>query len=196
MLVSFLKERNVFVAEGFCQQVPQQVEKLTELVQKPVKTVMEIGFNAGHSSDLFLSTNDEVKVVSFDIASHHYVHVAKEYMDKTYPDRHTLILGNSTVTIPEYINQNPDTCFDFIFIDGGHQYEVARADLENCSKLAHKDTIVILDDTIFTAGLEQDWTTGPSRAWTELINSNRVVQLGSTDYEKGRGMSWGKYILN
>lgn len=66
--------------------------------------------------------------------------------------------------------------------------------MENCFYLAHKDTIVILDDTIFTSTLEAFWNIGLTRTWIEHIQ-NKIVELNRIDYCHGRGMSWGKYIL-
>ena len=156
---------------------------------------MEIGFNAGHSAEVFLQNNTELTLTSFDLGQHNYVTTAKEYIDTTYPNRHKLFLGDSRITIPIYLKNNKDTKFDIIFIDGGHQYEIAKADMENCFHLAHKDTIVVLDDTIFTKGWEKDYTIGPTRTWTEHLQQNKIIELNRKDYCIGRGMSWGKYIL-
>jgi predicted O-methyltransferase YrrM len=171
--------------EGYCQQIPQQVEDLIQLT-KHSKTVMEIGFNAGHSAELFLS-NSQCILTSFDIGYHDYVHNAKNYIDLMYPNRHTLILGDSTVTVPKCNNT-----FDVIFIDGCHEYDVAKQDLENCIKLAHKDTIIIMDDTIYTKGLETSWTIGPTNAWNENANIHKICRK---DYMVGRGMSWGNIVM-
>ncbi|NBN98496.1 MAG: hypothetical protein EBV19_04545 [Flavobacteriia bacterium] len=57
------------------------------------------------------------------------------------------------------------------------------------------DTIVIIDDTVFTPGWEKPYTIGPSQAWSEFLRNKRVVELGRVDYEVGRGMCWGKYVL-
>jgi len=65
-----------------------------------------------------------------------------------YPNRHKLIIGDSTKSVPEYIKNNNDIKFDIIYIDGGHEYNIAKQDLINCHKLAHKNTLVILDDVI------------------------------------------------
>lgn len=80
-----------------------------------------------------------------------------------------------------------------IFIDGGHEYAVAKSDIDNCFNLAHKDTIVILDDTMFTSGWERGWTVGPTRAWSE--QSKNIVEISHVDYGPGQGMSCGKYIV-
>jgi hypothetical protein len=36
----------------------------------------------------------------------------KEYIDATYPGRHTLIVGDSTVTVPQYKIENPNKISD------------------------------------------------------------------------------------
>jgi len=156
---------------------------------------MEIGFNAGHSAEIFLNSRGDLTLTSFDLGIHKYVSVAKEYIDATYPSRHALILGDSTKSVPVYSQIKKDIKFDLIFIDGGHEYETAKADLENCFHLAHKDTIVILDDTIFTKGWENATTEGPTKAWTELVQQNKIFELVKKDYWPGRGMCWGRYVF-
>jgi predicted O-methyltransferase YrrM len=192
-LTSFLNNRGIYEIEGYSQQVPGQVKDLISLTNKSL-SVMEIGFNAGHSAEVFLQNNKDLTLLSFDLGEHHYVKLAKEYIDFIYPNRHTLILGDSTKTIPIYLENNTKT-FDVIFIDGGHDYEIAKSDLDNCLKLANKDTIVILDDTIFTCGWEQHYTIGPTRIWKEYVEQNKIIELNKKDYWNGRGMSWGKYNL-
>jgi len=193
-ITTFLNDRGFNSFEGYCH-VYQQVEDLIHLTNKPNINVMEIGFNAGHSAQIFLHNNKYLTLTSFDLGCHDYVTTAKEYIDATYPNRHNLILGDSRTTIPIYLENNKDTKFDVIFIDGGHDYEIANADMENCSFLAHTDTIVILDDTIFTPGWEEEYTIGPTRTWTEHLQENKIVELNKKDYCHGIGMSWGKYIL-
>ena len=56
-LTAFLNNRGIHsFDEGHSQQVPQQVEDLIRLTNAPNITVLEIGFNAGHSAEVFLKT--------------------------------------------------------------------------------------------------------------------------------------------
>lgn len=194
-LTTFLMNRGFVEFEGNCNNVPQQMEHLIQLTSTPNINMMEIGFNAGHSADLFLKNNLKLSLTSFDLGIHDYISTSKSYIDFFYPERHKLILGDSRETVPRFISENKDVKFDVIFIDGGHEYDIATKDIQNCFHLAHKDTLVILDDTMFTSSGERDWTIGPTRAWIEHIQKNMIVELGHADYTIGRGMAWGKYII-
>jgi predicted O-methyltransferase YrrM len=194
-LTSFLNSKGFSNLEGYSQQVPPQVYDLIQLTNKPNINIMEIGFNAGHSAEIFLKNNNTLTLTSFDLGIHKYVKAGKMYINANYPNRHTLIIGDSRKTIPIFLEKNKETKFDFIFIDGGHDYYIAKADLENCFHFAHKDTVVALDDTIFTKGLEQYYTIGPTRTWIEHLKQNKIIELNRKEYRRGRGMSWGKYVL-
>jgi predicted O-methyltransferase YrrM len=183
-----------YASEGYVTE--RQQARIPELLKEyapHAKRIMEIGFNAGHSADLFLRTNPDAQVVSFDIGMHNYVRQGKDYIDAKYPGRHTLVLGDSTQSVPEYKTDEP---FDVIFIDGGHSYDVASADVANCKRLAHANTLVIMDDTI-RQRLEwvRHFNVGPNKAWLDAIEAQEVEDLGFVDLTKGRGMSWGRYRL-
>lgn len=196
-VTKFLHQRGFLDFEGNIQGCPQQMEDLIQLSANVQGTeFLEIGFNAGHSAELLLKNNPRIHLTSFDLGTHEYVIPAKEYLDQTYPGRHTLILGDSTQTVPDYLQKHPNKKFDLIFIDGGHDYPIAHADLQNCRALAHSNTLVLLDDTIYTSGWEWNWTVGPTQTWKEHQTRGQLIEMDHRDYFPGRGMSWGKYLFH
>jgi predicted O-methyltransferase YrrM len=193
-LVDFYKVKNINRFEGYSQQCKGETEFLKNIVSnQSINNVMEIGFNAGHSAEIFLSSNKKINLVSFDLGTHTYVNLGKEFIDKNYPDRHTLIIGDSVNTVPEYFRKEHRK-FDLIFIDGGHSYDVAKADLLNCKNLAHDKTIVILDDTMNAKNVNP-WNKGPNRIWKESKELNIIKEMESIDFSSSHGLSWGYYIL-
>ncbi len=187
---------NITFFEGHSQMCPGETEFLKNIVNNPsIINVIEIGFNAGHSAELFLSSNKNINLVSFDIGIHNYVNIGKKFIDENYPKRHQLIMGNSLITVPEFIKTNKKK-FDLIFIDGGHDYNIAKGDLINCKKLSHNKTIIIMDDTMNTPNWINPWNCGPNRVWKEAKEYYLIKELGSKDFSKTHGLSWGLFIIS
>ncbi|SIS18687.1 class I SAM-dependent methyltransferase [Williamsia sterculiae] len=139
-----------------------------------IRSIAEIGFNAGLSAHAFLSANPGAHVTSFDLLAHEYSTPAKRHIDDEFPGRHTLIVGDSTRTVPEFADTAENATFDLIFIDGGHTYEVAIADLRNMKRLSRADTVIVLDDML----PHKPWGEGPIRAWQSAVADGTVVQKG------------------
>jgi predicted O-methyltransferase YrrM len=180
--------------EGHSGQVPTQQRRLVNLAEakKPAR-ILEIGFNAGHSAELLLQTCPEAHVTSVDIGYHDYVRSAKHAIDKAYPGRHTLILGDSLNVIPHLADVlRPEMRFELVFIDGGHDYPIATGDLCNCRAIAAPDAVVIMDDT-YRSREAQSFNKGPTRAWDEAVAAGWVNHEGADEYQPARGMSWGRY---
>lgn len=157
--------------EGY--MMAEQAEYFTGLLgQMPaIKNIVEVGFNAGHSAYAFLNARPDTTVSSFDLGTHAYVAKGKAFIDERFPERHTLIRGNSMSTIPVFATENPDQQFDLIYIDGGHELDVAAADLRNCATLSHGDTVVVMDDYMPDA----NWGVAPTTAWDEAVASGGVL---------------------
>jgi len=207
-----------YIVEGGSYQIDAQVARLRELVlQRAPQSIMEIGFNAGHSALLFLAiTPPETKVVSFDLGEYAYVFAAKRYIDSVFPGRHTLVTGDSTTTIPKYEEQvahrmkNPATAppllFDFIFVDGGHQGDVPLKDVLNSLRLARDEkNIVAIDDISRDPSRQAHYTIEPTKAWSQMVSAGNIREFGYDDYFlsskcpadcNARGMAWGTYNLS
>jgi hypothetical protein len=170
-IVRFLLPRGRFVVEG--SSTPEQLLYLASAVKRiDARLVGEIGFNAGFSSYAFLSADSETRLVSFDLGERSCTKTAKRLIDKRFPTRHTLIYGDSRKTVPEFKSRNPALHFDLVFIDGGHEYEVAKADILNMKPLCTEKTVVVMDDLMPW----RRWGTGPTRAWTEAIREGIIRQ--------------------
>ena len=196
-LTDHLTSNGISNNEGCIHDCPEKVACIegTILAEQRNFTVLEIGFHHGHSSEVFLKhKNDCQSVISFDLGEWWgNGKVGKKYLDVKYPGKHTIVIGDSTETVLGHIDGARK--YDIIFIDGGHSFEVASADLKNCSKLAHKDTIVIVDDVIHNEEFHMHFTHGPSKAWELAKESGLVSELGYEDYRHGLGIAWGKYNL-
>jgi predicted O-methyltransferase YrrM len=170
-LWAFLADAGVVPSEG--SATGMQLSFLMELASRPeVRKIGEIGFNAGVSSDGFLRANAEATVVSFDIGEYKHVRLAKNFIDREFPGRHELVLGDSTVTVPRFARERLGYQFDLIFIDGGHEYTTTAADLRHASRLSGSRTVVVVDDLL-------PWVSygaGPACAWYEAVATGLMRQ--------------------
>ena len=132
---------------------------------KTSNSIMEVGFNAGHSVALYTYANPNISVRSFDICVHKYTKLCSQYItDKTQYD-FKLIVGDSRDTLKSYDSTSK---FDLIHIDGGHGYNAASSDLSECKKFSTKDTLVIVDDAYLSA---------IARLLHESIQADTVVEV-------------------
>jgi predicted O-methyltransferase YrrM len=180
--------------EGHSAQLVKQVDFLKhESGKDGVRNILEIGFNAGHSSDLFLRSSRVTRVTSFDRADYYYVRAAKCYIELEYPGRHKLIIGDSKHTLPQYAFENRGRTFDIIFIGSRRDYETALSDLNYCKEMSNDETLIIIDDTIRNPEWVRDWNGGPVKAWSSMIDQGLIIEQGHVDCRPGRGFSWGRY---
>lgn len=147
-----IKDCNILI-EGNCMYdnnsdfktrcVPDLRQNLFNIA-KQGKTLLEIGFNGGHSNYVFLKSNPNLQITNFDINMHSYTEPCFNYLNTKFKQI-KLVKGDSLKTIPKHKHE----IFDIIHIDGGHGNKYAFNDIFNCKRLSNENTIVILDDTDF-----------------------------------------------
>lgn len=140
------------------------------------KTICEIGFNAGHSTLIWLTASPDAKVYSFDIGRYEYTRVMAEYLDSKFPGRLKLIYGNSLETVPKVAQLELLYC-DMIVIDGGHDYEIVSRDLQNMKAMASAVNIVVFDD------YSSDITTGTGRTWHDHLVTGSIKEIYSCEFK-------------
>jgi hypothetical protein len=128
-----------------------------------IKTVMEIGFNAGFSTLLMLLSNPHIKITCLDLGDHLYALPCYVKLKETFGDRLNLIIGDSAVTLPRI-----NTIYDLIHIDGAHTTSIAESDIVHSYRLSKTGTILIMDDYDFP-NLHQ--------LWDQYINTYKLQPL-------------------
>jgi predicted O-methyltransferase YrrM len=114
------------------------------VLNKNIRSVMEIGFNSGFSTLLMLLTNPNIYITCFDLGEHKYTMPCYEKIKETFGERINITIGDSTKTLLKI----RDT-YDVIHIDGGHSTDVANSDINQSYRLSKQGTILIMDDTDF-----------------------------------------------
>lgn len=126
---------------------PKRIHKRRNVhaIVKHKRDFLEVGFNAGHSALLALSSNPKLKYFGLDIGIHRYTAKCAEYLKAQFPGRIEFMIADSREGMPKLIEEGRK--FSCIHVDGGHSAEVCRMDLKHSIKLAAKGAHLILDDT-------------------------------------------------
>ena len=176
--------------EGNISTNKKQINDLVEICNNhSFINILEIGFNAGHSSVIMLE-NSNALITSIDIGSHNnYIDLAKKFVDEKYPCRHKLIIGDSNLLLDTI-----DDKYDFIFIDGGHDYKTCLNDLTKCRNLATNDCIIYMDDLVYEN--PKTWNKGVNRVWEEQKEKHFIEEIDYKSFNRGKGRGLCKYICS
>jgi predicted O-methyltransferase YrrM len=149
----------------------EQVTFFAELLRQRshVRRILEIGFNGGISASAMLSARADVELVSIDIGHWDCVLKAKTLIDECYPNRHTLIVGDSKTEVPKLDATRP---FDMAFVDGNHTAPMPEIDLNNVLPLLVDGGIIVLDDYCETYGQG-----GVIQAWDKAVKEGKITSL-------------------
>jgi hypothetical protein len=107
---------------------------------KNANKILEIGFNAGHSTLIALLANKKSKITVIDTCEHIYTEETFNYLSSKFPNRLKLIKGNSTKILPSIKDK-----FDLIHFDGGKEKTILK-DLEYSKNIVKSEHILIIDD--------------------------------------------------
>jgi hypothetical protein len=88
------------------------------------KTLVEIGFNAGHSSSIMLTLFDDIKIKSYDIGQFDITKKNGIIVKEKFGDRFDLKITDS-----KYLTYGEINGSDLLFIDGGHDYPIVSGDI-------------------------------------------------------------------
>mgnify|MGYP004452303627 CR=1 FL=1 len=104
---------------------------------------LETGFCTGSSSATILSTCHPTKLISVGLA-YNNLEIAKN-LEEQYSFK--FIQGDSTqVLSPAFFESEYLQGIDFYYVDGGHEYAVALADLDNALPSMNEGSVIIVDD--------------------------------------------------
>jgi hypothetical protein len=127
-----------------------------EVVQKSnPKTILEIGFNAGHSSAIWL-TETEASIITVDPAKVKHTWDAAELLKRKYFDRFKFLnVGSQDPELYDYLvseNYQPD----LVFVDGDHSAEGCKKDLILADKLSAKFIMIdnLEDGSLYNTVIE------------------------------------------
>jgi hypothetical protein len=111
-------------------------------------SLLEIGFNGGHSALLALSINPGLRYTGIDLGSHHYTAPCFAFLRELFGSRIELIIGDSREVLPALRHVRGQE-YDIFHIDGGHGFACGQADLCNMMAFCEDGDVILFDDTNF-----------------------------------------------
>jgi hypothetical protein len=94
----------------------------------PARSVLEMGFNAGHSAAIILGHGDDRSLLAIDIGEHVYASGCADVISHAYPGRFEVRWGASANQLP-LLQPTEVQSLDLVHLDGGRGAEVFNGDL-------------------------------------------------------------------
>lgn len=138
-------------------------------------TVCETGFGGGHGALYSILICHDCHIYVFDDGGRPYAKPVAQYLETKYPGRLTVTWGDSNQTLPKFQEKYPGVTCDFVMIDGGRSYDMAKADTVNFAKVVTSGSTPVLQHDCPVPGWN-DTINGVCRGWHEL-NSTGCVQI-------------------
>ncbi len=170
----------MFIDDGVSSLGEQRIEELRWMLDKTAgcSSVLEIGSRAGHTlRALATHCKPDAKVCSIDIEDGGVSEIVNELNAKGFQAEALFANSNSPAAVIWAKDRAP---FDFIFIDGDHEYEGVRADWNNYRGMA-KWAVGFHDIGHHTLGVRQLWNEIKGTGYyytTEYASSDDATAMG------------------
>ena len=158
---------------------------LRVVLHKP-KRILEIGVRTGLSICNMLSAYRDVKeierIVLCDIWNDGFAspEIVKMYLKALNLNvKPEFIVGDSKVEIPKLEGE-----FDYVLVDGAHDKETARLDLENVVRLCAPGGVIVFDDI-------SKWGCNLDDVWQAFKAAHKEEFIFNENYN-GKGVGWGE----
>mmetsp|Transcript_36241 Transcript_36241/g.71793 ORF Transcript_36241/g.71793 Transcript_36241/m.71793 type:complete len:384 (+) Transcript_36241:172-1323(+) len=183
------KGHNLDGVEGHTASWLRKAAAMRRLGSRPeVETVLEIGFNAGHSALNWLTSNPRLRVVAFDWMHNPYTVDAAAFLYERFPGRFFLIAGPSALSLPSFAEMVPALKANIIFVDGDHSPAGVSADFAGVRHFVNHSWHRVLVDDLASSdnGVRvkkrplpetHDWQRGLEAAWRERVATGVVEEL-------------------
>ncbi|MGY6562776.1 MAG: O-methyltransferase [Luteibaculaceae bacterium] len=116
--------------------------------------ILELGTSLGITTSYKASANKKARVITLEgcptIAS-----IAAENFKRLNLQNITQMVGPFSSTLPKLVH--PGKKFDFIFIDGNHQFEPTLEYVDTLEPLLNEGGCLILDDIYWSKGMTKAW---------------------------------------
>lgn len=109
---------------------------------KDAKSVLEIGFAAGHSALLMLLSNPNLMLTVVDPCEYRHTVPCFEYLKEKFPGRLAFVSGYS----PSALASLEDQAYDLVHLDGGKDLTIS-GDLDALKRLVKTGHVLCVDDT-------------------------------------------------
>ena len=190
----FLEKKNITLRQGSLYHVNEGKLFFTSTIRnncdiKSIKSVLEVGFLAGHMTEEILKLNSCLTVTNIDSFQLASVHAGKAYIDNTYPGRLNLLRGNSKDVLPTLVEDSQK--FDLIVIDGSFDIDIVRSDMANAKLCSHENTIIYVNNVITEPLFMKYWTKSHSLVWEEYVNEGFIKQISQKNHQVGCGGAFG-----
>ena len=159
------------------------------VLESKCKKILTLGVQNGQADRAILLAIDNNKFGSLVSVDHKDRSTILDESFSDYKKYWTFIKGDTTDsnTIEKVKETLKDgELFDFLLIDGGHDYETAKSDFENYTPFVRSGGIVFLHDTVNkNAGVNRLWE---EITWPEKFNCNWGTGRASDNLIVGMGI--------